>query len=90
MVTEEEIESMKNVKIYQTNNRDYVFEGWEWSEKYFDIKDYDLVLNVNIEIDDLEEVFEKGNNGILKRFNPYMRSISVSDVIEVDGIKKSK
>ena len=78
---------MREVKIYQTNNRDYVFMNWEWSEKYFDINDYELVLNVNLEVEDLEEIFRLGNNGELKKYNYYMRSISVSDIIEVDGKK---
>ena len=78
---------MKNIKIYQTDNRDYVFMNWEWSEKYFDINDYKLVLEINLDVYDCEEVFEKGNDGTLKKYNPYMRSISVSDVIELDGKK---
>ena len=78
---------MKKVKIYQTDNRDYRFMNWEWSEKYFDINDYQCVLELNMEVDDLEEIFYKGNNGELKKYNHYMRSISVSDVIEADGIK---
>lgn len=76
---------MKNVKIYQTDNRDYAFMNWEWSEKYFDMNDYKCVLDINMEFDDLEEIYFKGNNGELKKHNYYMRSISVSDVIEVEG-----
>ena len=78
---------MKRVKVYQTDNRDYRFMNWNWSEKYFDMNDYELVLDANLEVDDLEDVFYKGNNGELKKYNYYMRSISVSDVIELDGKK---
>ena len=85
---------MRNIKIYQTENRDYVYMNWKWAEKYFNINDYKMVLEYDHEnnLNDeelLEVIFAIGNNGVLhkafadKRF----RSISVSDVIELDGIK---
>lgn len=85
---------MIEVKIYQTNNRDYVFMNWEWSEKYFNINDYEEVAKFFVFDDlcdedgelDLEKIFIKGNNGDLQKYFK-MRSISVSDVIEVDGKK---
>ena len=78
---------MRKVRVYQTSNRDYVFMSWEWSQKYFNFNDYKLVAEFDNDYDDLEGIFQLGNNGKLKSQGFKMRSISVSDIIEIDGVK---
>lgn len=80
---------MKKVKVYQTENRDYCFMNWEWSKKYFNLNDYKLVAEFNVEDNesDLEAIYRMGNDGTIQQVFRRMRSISVSDIIEIDGTK---
>lgn len=75
---------MNTIKIYQTSNREYSFMDYEWASKHnFDFNDYELVATFETDNCDLEHIFMLGNNGFLqKQFK--MRSISVSDIIQVN------
>lgn len=85
----------KNIKIYQTDNRDYRFMNYEFAIKNgFDMKDYEVVAEFFREEYEndyllLERIFRLGNEGIIQQLcnQEFMRSISVSDVIEIDGKK---
>ena len=85
---------MKNFKVYQASTDiPYVFFDFDVAYKRFDFeKDYMLVCEETTELDDIDqilnEVFEKGNTGELTSKNgaSKMRSVSVSDIIEVDGM----
>ena len=80
---------MKRVKVYQTDNYKYRFMNWNWSEKYFNLNDYTLVAEFNAEDNesDLEAIYRMGNDGTIQQVFRKMRSISVSDIIEIDGTK---
>lgn len=85
---------MKEIIIYQTDNRDYSFMPWEYAEEKFNMNDYKEVLYYTYTGDKfgrdlLEEIFNDGNNGKLHNQFPdnRFRSLSVSDIIEVDGMK---
>ena len=85
---------MKEIIIYQTNNRDYSFMPWEYAEEKFNMNDYQEVLyftyDGELENEDLlNKIFNDGNNGKLHNQFPdnRFRSLSVSDIVEVDGIK---
>lgn len=85
---------MKEIIIYQTNNRDYSFMPWEYAKEKFNMNDYQEVLyytyDGDLENEDLlNKIFNDGNNGKIHNQFPdnRFRSLSVSDVIEVDGIK---
>ena len=79
---------MKEIIIYQTNNRDYSFMPWEYAK---DMNDYQEVLyftyDGELENEDLlNKIFNDGK--IHNQFpDNRFRSLSVSDVIEVNGIK---
>ena len=85
----------KNIKIYQTNNRDYRFMNYEFAIDHgFKMSDYDVVAEFYKEVYEpdwrvLESIFDLGNRGFIQAVcnNEFMRSISVSDVIEIDGKK---
>lgn len=85
---------MKEIIIYQTDNRDYSFMPWEYAEEKFNMNDYQEVLyftyDGDLENKDLlNKIFNDGNNGKLHNQFPdnRFRSLSVSDIVEVDGIK---
>lgn len=83
---------MKDIKIYQASlNCDYVFMNYEYAmEKGLKKEDYELVASFKDETSEdnytiLNKLWDLGNNGTLQ--NTYrMRSISVSDIIEIDGV----
>ena len=85
---------MKSFKVYQASAEvPYVFFDFDVAFKRFNFEDdYKLVCEDTTELDDvdqiLNEVFEKGNTGELTSKNRAnrMRSVSVSDIIEVDGM----
>ena len=78
---------MKEIKIYQTSNRDYSFMDFDFASKHnFDFKDYKQVASFLSNSEDLEYIFIIGNNGYLTS-KYQMRSISVSDIIEVNNKK---
>ena len=85
---------MKEIIIYQTDNRDYSFMPWEYAKEKFNMNDYQEVLyftyDGDLENEDLlNKIFNDGNNGKLHNQFPdnRFRSLSVSDIVEVDGIK---
>lgn len=84
------------IKIYQTKQScKYSFMNYDFAKSHdFKIEDYELVAEFNredyITVDQiLERIFDYGNRGIIQMLcnNEYMRSISVSDIIEIDGVK---
>lgn len=78
----------KQFTIYQLTNTDKLFRGY--NPKNFTMDDYKVVATGEIETTDedvLEDIFKSGNVGEIRANNPKMHSISVSDVIEVDGTK---
>lgn len=85
----------KNIKIYQTNNRKYSFMNYDFAiENGFNINDYDVVAEFYKEVYEpdrrvLESIFDLGNRGFIQAVcnDEFMRSISVSDIIEIDGRK---
>ena len=85
---------MKEIIIYQTDNRDYSFMPWEYAKEKFNMNDYQEVLyytyDGDLDNEDLlNKIFNDGNNGKLHNQFPdnRFRSLSVSDIVEVDGIK---
>lgn len=84
-----------NIKIYQTNNRKYAFMNYEFAKEHgFNIADYEVVAEFYKEVYEpdfriLESVYDLGNRGFIQAVcnDEFMRSISVSDVIELDGRK---
>ena len=94
------VNRMKNkIRIYQIpfeklHDVKYSFMNWEYARDKFNINDYELVAEWqgNVDRDSCEEylerIFSLGNNGTLQNLvNNKMRSISMSDVIEIDGIR---
>lgn len=82
------------IKIYQIKDVEktmYAFR--EYDEKLFSMDDYEEVLSETYSTHlDGENIFEiyhmLGNNGVLQsRTDKKMHSLSVSDIIEVDGTK---
>lgn len=77
---------MFEIKIYQTN-ANYRFMDYDFAKSHnFDLRDYKEVACFDYDSNDLEEIFRIGNNGQLQQYFK-MRSISVSDIIEVNNIK---
>ena len=84
-----------NIRIYQTSNRKYSFMNYEFAkENGFDLKDYEMVAEFYKEVYEpdfriLESIYDLGNRGFIQAVcnNEFMRSISVSDIIELDGRK---
>ena len=89
----------RKVRIYQIpfskfEKVRYVFMDWEFAKDKFSIKDYKLVAEWTGDIiyekveEYLENIFRLGNDGSLqKAISSKMRSISMSDVIEIDGVR---
>lgn len=78
-----------NYKIYQADPHtcDYTFEWWSWAQDRFSFKDYKLVYEGEIEVEDvnktLEDLFTIFN---IKRPQDFKgHSLSVSDIVELDG-----
>lgn len=78
-------------KIYQTNNRRYVFFDYEWANTHgFSLNDYKMVYEGEIDreltiMGTLEKIFIA-----LNAFRPddyQARSLSVSDIVEIGGDK---
>lgn len=83
---------MKKVNIYQIKEIGeckYAFMSWDYAKDYYNIEDYKLVASFDVNDDYfslLDYIWHIGNNGELqKKF--IMRSVSMSDIIEVDGVK---
>ena len=78
------IKQIKDIK-----NCDYSFEWWDWAKDKFNLDDYEVVYEGEIdlisgsEISTLEELFEIFNINHPKDFRGH--SLSVSDVVELDG-----
>lgn len=89
VVNNESRVEVKMVRIYQADiNTPYVFFDFDVAFKRFDFeKDYKNVYESYTEVNTdhmLDDIFEKGNTGVLQAEGHRMRSISVSDIIEVD------
>lgn len=86
---------MKEVKIYQASlDSKIAFCNYEMAQDMnieINLDDYKEVANYYLSSDKedyiiLESIFRDGNNGTLKsKFT--MRSVSVSDIVELDGVK---
>lgn len=83
---------MNKVKIYQIKDiakTPYAFR--EYNKEQFSLDDYELVMEEDYRVtentkEDLEYIFQMGNNPeFTKKYG--IRSVSVSDVIELDGKK---
>ena len=82
--------NVANFKIYQTDNRDYRFERWDYaSSNGFDFGDYDEVWSDTVDMGDgspydaLNVIYEAFN---LSRPSEYEgRSLSTSDIVELSG-----
>ena len=78
-------------KLYQIKdweNNPYVFRGFNTAQKYgFNLKDYEVVYSGEVPDDEIEKVLED----FFTLFNVYRpqdftgRSMSISDIIELDG-----
>lgn len=86
----------KHIKIYQTKRWcKYAFENYEWAKQNgFNLEDYDVVAEFYKEVYEpdwrvLESIFDLGNRGYIQAVcnNEFMRSISVSDIIEINDKK---
>ena len=70
-------------KIYQTDNREWVFESWDWAMTHgFDQfeyeKVYDTTLPDNTTLNDIFDIFN-----INQPYDYNARSLSVSDVLVI-------
>lgn len=82
---------LRKVKIYQCDlTCKYVFMGYEYAEDKLNMDDYKMVFEYTTGVEDVNEIlndaWKKGNDGTFY-IRPGMRSVSMSDIIEVDGIK---
>lgn len=86
---------MKKVNIYQLKDgrtREYGFMTYKWALAHgFNLDDYELVAEMynDDEREDeriLDRVWLFGNDGTYQK-SFKMRSVSVSDIIEIDGTK---
>ena len=84
------------IKIYQTKRSiKYSFMDYEYAMKNgFKMEDYDLVAEFSREDYEpvwkmLDKIYDFGNRGIIQQLcnDEWMRSISMSDIIEIDGVK---
>ena len=84
------------IKIYQAKvSVKYTFMDYEFACNHgFNLDDYDVVAEFSREVYEptwriLDTIFDFGNRGIIQQLcnDEYMRSISVSDIIELDGVK---
>lgn len=79
-------------KIYQIKDIskvNYAFR--DYNSQFFNFADYEQVaeLETSDALDEtmLEFLFQEGNNGHLQKNFPKMRSLSISDIIEIEGRK---
>lgn len=83
---------MEKIRIYQIENIadcKYAFMSWDYAQDKCKMDDYKLVATFEMEntyFNLLDEIWRIGNNGTLQREHK-MRSISVSDIIEVNGVR---
>jgi len=74
-------------QIKDIKNCDYAFEWWDWAKSKFNLNDYEVVYEGDIQGDNefaaLEELFEMFNIRHPEDFRGH--SLSVSDVVELDG-----
>lgn len=73
------------LQIKDWENSDYLFAGWSWAKKFFNLKDYQVMYEGEIEETStknaLEAIFVKFNVNPPKDFRG--SSLSVSDVIKL-------
>ena len=83
---------MKKIRIYQSDNRNYTFMNYKFALDHgFNLDDYKQVADIDDDdtSDDLkilDKIFMIGNDGTLTQ-HIKMRSISVSDIIQIDDRK---
>ena len=82
---------LRKVKIYQCDlTCKYVFMGYDYAKDKINMDDYKMVFEYTTGVEDVNEIlniaWEKGNDGTFS-IRPAMRSVSMSDIIEVDGVK---
>lgn len=84
---------MKKFKIYQIKNIGdckYAYMGYDYAESKLNLDDYEEVVNSEIAGSDdtelLNYIWRIGNDGTLQK-DYYMHSVSVSDIIEIEGKK---
>lgn len=81
------------IKIYQIEDtEDCVYAFCSYNKDVFDFKDYKEVSCFKYNesetiIEILHKIFELGKCGTLKQLIPTMRLVSVSDIIEVNGMR---
>lgn len=79
-------------KIYQIKNISKVKYAFrDYNSQLFSFSDYELVaqLETSDALDEtmLEFLFREGNNGRLQKTFPNIRSLSVSDIVEIENRK---
>lgn len=84
---------MRSIRIYQIKNVaecKYSFMSWDYAQDKCKMDDYEMVAEFEMDEKEypclLDILWIKGNNGELQKIYK-MRSISVSDIIEIDGAK---
>ena len=85
---------MKQIKIYQieiTRDCDYAFMRYDYAKDKINMDDYKLVAeypasSITDDKEELDWIWIAGNNGTLQK-DYKMRSVSVSDIIEIDNKK---
>ena len=82
---------MKQINIYQAGlESGYTFMNYDYAKDLIEMEDYKLVASFEDSDNDngciLSKIYNLGNDGTLA-MNFKMRSISVSDIIEIDGVK---
>ena len=85
------------IKIYQIKyvGCKYAYMDYEYSMSHgFNLDDYEVVAEFSREVYEpnwriLETIFDLGNKGYIQAVcnDEFMHSISVSDIIELDGVK---
>lgn len=87
-ITEEEGINNYTIDIYQITDihkTKYGFMDWDYAKDLFSLKDYKKVDTYNIEASDVNEALEKAFTQGNRPANRNYRSISMSDVLMVDG-----
>ena len=83
---------MNKIDIYQIKdvaNCKYAFMSWDYAQDKCKMEDYEKVASFEMGYEYpelLDIVWIKGNNGDLQKIFK-MRSISVSDIIDVNGVR---
>ena len=75
------------IKQLKQDKHDYAFEWWDWAKDKFNLNDYEVVYEGEVDgtstTDCLEKLFYTFNMDHPEDFKGH--SLSVSDVVELDG-----